>query len=139
MPSGTKIHREESSRSIWQGSIIFLFYSRIQSNTWSEYQIFLVTGANSGVGAELAKILYGKNATVYVAARSKQKALDAIEEMKTAHPESTGRLVFLQLDLSDLTTIKSSAEEFLAAESRLDVLWLNAGVSHVISQSCNFI
>ncbi|KAJ6088344.1 short-chain dehydrogenase [Penicillium sp. IBT 16267x] len=91
-------------------------------------KIFLVTGANSGVGYELAKILYGQNATVYVAARSKQKALDAIQEIKTAHPESTGRLVFLQLDLSDLTTIKSSADEFLAAESRLDVLWLNAGV-----------
>ncbi|KAJ5563916.1 hypothetical protein N7513_000158 [Penicillium frequentans] len=91
-------------------------------------KIFLVTGANSGVGAELAKILYGKNATVYVAARSKEKALDAIEEIKAAHPESSGRLMFLHLDLSDLTTIKSSADAYLAAESRLDVLWLNAGV-----------
>jgi NAD(P)-dependent dehydrogenase (short-subunit alcohol dehydrogenase family) len=91
-------------------------------------KVFLVTGANSGVGAELAKILYGRNATVYVAARSQEKALAAIEEIKTAHPESTGRLMFLQLDLSDLTTIKSSADEFLAVETRLDVLWLNAGV-----------
>jgi NAD(P)-dependent dehydrogenase (short-subunit alcohol dehydrogenase family) len=91
-----------------------------------------VTGANSGVGAELAKILYGRNATVYVAARSQEKALAAIEEIKTAHPESTGRLMFLQLDLSDLTTIKSSADEFLAVETRLDVLWLNAGVGYAI-------
>lgn len=93
-----------------------------------------MTGANSGVGAELAKILYGKNATVYVAARSKEKALDAIEGIKAAHPESTGRLMFLHLDLSDLTTIKSSADAYLAAESRLDVLWLNAGVGSVICQ-----
>ncbi|KAJ5768884.1 short-chain dehydrogenase [Penicillium odoratum] len=91
-------------------------------------KVFIVTGANSGVGAELAKILYGQNATVYIGARSKEKAMDAIEEIKTAHPDSTGRLVFLQLDLSDLTTIQRSADEFLAAESRLDVLWLNAGV-----------
>ena len=36
-----------------------------------------------------------------------------------------GRVV---LDLDDLATIKSSAEEYIAKESRLDVLWLNAGV-----------
>jgi len=59
--------------------------------------------------------------------------------MKTAHPESTGRLVYLHLDLSDLSTIKGSADEFLAAESRLDVLWLNAGVSYVIYQTYNCI
>ncbi|KAJ5935962.1 short-chain dehydrogenase [Penicillium verhagenii] len=91
-------------------------------------KVFIVTGANSGVGAELAKILYSRNATVYVAARSEEKAVTAIKEMEIAHPESTGKLVFLRLDLSDLTTIQGSAEEFLAVESRLDVLWLNAGV-----------
>lgn len=48
--------------------------------------------------------------------------------MKAAYPESKGKAIFLSLDLSDLTTIKSSADEFLAKESRLDVLWLNAGV-----------
>ena len=48
--------------------------------------------------------------------------------MKQAHPKSTGGLVFLSLDLNDLSTIKKTAEVFLAAESRLDVLWLNAGV-----------
>ncbi|KAJ5701449.1 short-chain dehydrogenase [Penicillium malachiteum] len=93
-------------------------------------KVFIVTGANSGVGAELAEILYAHNATVYVAARSKEKANFAIEKIKTAQSTSasTGKLAFLHLDLADLTTIKASAEEFLAAESRLDVLWLNAGV-----------
>ncbi|KAJ5107690.1 hypothetical protein N7456_004365, partial [Penicillium angulare] len=91
-------------------------------------KIFIVTGANSGVGAELTKILYGNNATVYVAARSEKKAMDAIAEIRSEHPNSGGKLVFLQLDLSDLTTIKASAQSFLDAESRLDVLWLNAGV-----------
>lgn len=37
-------------------------------------------------------------------------------------------MVFLHLDLDDLTTIKKSAEEFLSKETKLDVLWNNAGV-----------
>lgn len=48
--------------------------------------------------------------------------------MKKTHPDSKGGLVFLSLDLADLTTIKASASQFLAAESRLDVLFNNAGV-----------
>jgi retinol dehydrogenase-12 len=39
-----------------------------------------------------------------------------------------GELIFLRLDLADLTTIKISAMEFLAKETRLDSIWHNAGV-----------
>lgn len=34
----------------------------------------------------------------------------------------------MNLDLSDLSTIKGSAQAFLSAENRLDVVWHNAGV-----------
>lgn len=87
-----------------------------------------MTGSNAGVGKALATILYGADATVYVAARNAEKAEKAINEMKTAHPNSKGSLTFLHLDLNDLTTIKKSAEEFLSKEKKLDVLWNNAGV-----------
>jgi NAD(P)-dependent dehydrogenase (short-subunit alcohol dehydrogenase family) len=91
-------------------------------------QVFIVTGSSSGVGKELAQILYSHNAKVYIAARSPEKATKAIESIKTAVPKSAGELVFLHLDLDDLTTIKKSAEEFLSKETKLDVLWNNAGV-----------
>lgn len=80
------------------------------------------------MGEQLAQILYQHNAKVYIAARSETKAAKAIEQMKSQFPESTGQLVFLHLDLDDLTTIKSSAEDFLSKEKRVDVLWNNAGV-----------
>ena len=91
-------------------------------------KVYLITGANTGVGKALAGLLYAAHAKVYIAARTASKANDAISSLQAEHPDSKGQLIFLQLDLADLPTIKASAEEFLRAESRLDVLFNNAGV-----------
>ena len=48
--------------------------------------------------------------------------------MKDLYPDSNGQLEYVHLDLSDLGTIKRSAHYFLEKESRLNVLWNNAGV-----------
>lgn len=87
-----------------------------------------MTGGYTGVGFELAKLLYQRNATVYVAGRSKEKGDQALSALKEQYPDSKGKLAFLQLDLADQSTIKKSAEEFMSKESRLDVLTQNAGV-----------
>ncbi|KAF4632434.1 hypothetical protein G7Y89_g5702 [Cudoniella acicularis] len=79
-----------------------------------EGKVYIVTGSNTGVGKCLAQLLYSKNATVYIAARSRPKSEKAIEGIIAAHPRSSGKLVFLPLDLSDLTTIKASVTEFLS-------------------------
>ncbi|KAG0650273.1 Short-chain dehydrogenase reductase [Hyphodiscus hymeniophilus] len=91
-------------------------------------KVFIVTGGYAGVGAEMVKILYEKNAVVYIAGRNASKADIAIKKILSTVPKSTGRLEFLQLDLDDFTQIKPAAEKFLAQEKRLDVLWNNAGV-----------
>lgn len=91
-------------------------------------KVCIITGANTGVGFELAKILYGANARVYIAGRSVEKCAAAVESLKALHPNSKGSLEVLKLDLADLTTIKGSASQFLEKEKRLDILWNNAGV-----------
>jgi retinol dehydrogenase-12 len=80
------------------------------------------------VGKELAQTLYAHDAKVYIAARSKERAGQVMEEIGANFPASKGELVYLHLDLEDLSTIKASAEEFLGKEDRLDVLWNNAAV-----------
>ncbi|KAI0334991.1 NAD-P-binding protein [Cubamyces sp. BRFM 1775] len=88
-------------------------------------KVILVTGGNTGIGREIVKRSLMKNAKVYLAARSQQKAERAIQELR----EETGKeALFLQLDLSDLNAVKKAAEEFKQRESQLDVLYLNAGV-----------
>jgi NAD(P)-dependent dehydrogenase (short-subunit alcohol dehydrogenase family) len=87
-----------------------------------------VTGANTGIGKAVAEILYSKNATVWLACRNEEKAQEAMRSIREKAPSSTGKLKFLKLDLSDLNTIKQTVDTFLAQESRLDVLFNNAGV-----------
>ncbi|KAJ3505912.1 hypothetical protein NM208_g16140 [Fusarium decemcellulare] len=91
-------------------------------------QIYIVTGGNSGIGKELARMLYSRNGTIYVGARSEEKAKRAIDDIRRAEPSSTGALVFLHLDLADLRSIKNSVESFTLRENRLDVLFNNAGI-----------
>lgn len=68
-----------------------------------------------------------------MAGRSETKAQQAIQDIKLSvsepEPEPTARLEFLQLVLDDLATIKASVDSFTSRESRLDVLFNNAGIS----------
>ncbi|KAJ7065637.1 NAD-P-binding protein [Mycena amicta] len=92
-------------------------------------QIILVTGGNTGIGLETIRQLVRKDAAkVYLAARSPEKAAKAIESLEAAKDASKGQVVFLQLDLADLKSVRRASEEFLAKEERLDVLFNNGGV-----------
>ncbi|CAE6523748.1 unnamed protein product [Rhizoctonia solani] len=89
-------------------------------------QVVIVTGGNAGVGKETCKALLNKNAKVYLAARSKSRADDAIEWLKS---ETNGKApIFLELDLGNLASIRKAAEEFKSKEQELHVLFNNAGV-----------
>ena len=91
-------------------------------------RVFLITGGNSGLGFELAKMLYGLNATVYIASRSVKKTEAAIQMIRTEVRTKAGRVEGLKLDLENLVSIRQSAHDFLAREERLDVLVHNAGI-----------
>jgi NAD(P)-dependent dehydrogenase (short-subunit alcohol dehydrogenase family) len=94
-------------------------------------KVFMVTGANQGIGYELVKLLYHTGATIYLAGRSEERVKTAIKQIQEAHkppPLTPSVLRYLPLDLNDLTTIKASAAEFAAQEKKLDILWNNAGI-----------
>lgn len=66
-----------------------------------------------------------------MASRSETKARTAIKEVKALETETPGEVRFLHLDLADLASVKSAAEELTRQEPKLHVLWNNAGISPV--------
>lgn len=84
-----------------------------------------ITGANTGLGFEAAKVLAGNNARVLIGCRSKDKAQQARKDILAQHPEADVAIV--ELDLSNLASVKKAAAK-VAKEERLDVLINNAGI-----------
>lgn len=63
--------------------------------------------------------------------RSQARAYAAIDKIKKEHPSALVR--FIQFDLTDFTSGKTAAADFLSKETRLDILINNAGlVSNVL-------
>lgn len=73
------------------------------------------------------KALARNGANVYLAARNREKGLDAIERIKAAGlSPGNGQIELLELDLAAPKLAKTAAEEFLKKEERLDILVNNA-------------
>lgn len=89
-------------------------------------RIAIVTGANSGIGWDTARVLAQKGATVIMACRSLQRATPAAEQITALNPK--GKIVVMSLDLGDLDSVRTFAAEFLAQYQQLDLLINNAGV-----------
>ncbi len=86
---------------------------------------FVVTGANTGLGYETARVLSARGARVLIACRSREKAEDAIARIQQANGDVD--VSFVPLDLGDLSSVRACAQT-LAGEPRIDVLINNAGV-----------
>ncbi|MFG3160690.1 SDR family NAD(P)-dependent oxidoreductase [Streptomyces sp. NPDC048232] len=81
--------------------------------------VTLVTGANKGLGFETAKQLLALGHVVYVGARDAERGEKAAAELGAR---------FVQLDVTDDTSVSGALAAIDAAEGRLDVLVHNAGV-----------
>lgn len=86
---------------------------------------FIVTGANTGIGFEIASTLAARRARVLLACRDERKAEAAIGQIRLKN--AAANLAFLPLDLADLTSVRNAAK-LAEKEPRIDVLINNAGV-----------
>ncbi|MFB6346569.1 MAG: oxidoreductase [bacterium] len=89
-------------------------------------KVFVVTGANSGLGFAATKGLAAKNATVVMACRSQDRAEVAAGEIREEHPDAD--LDIILLDLASLDSVQTFAEQFHQKYDHLHGLLNNAGI-----------
>jgi NAD(P)-dependent dehydrogenase (short-subunit alcohol dehydrogenase family) len=86
-------------------------------------KIALVTGANKGIGFEVARELARLGLRVFLGARDAKAGHAAAEKLR-----GNGDVEFLKIDIADANSVREAADELLRHCDRLDVLINNAGI-----------
>lgn len=92
-------------------------------------RITLITGGNKGLGFETAKTLKEFGQKVYIGSRNEERGRKAAEELGVE---------FVQLDVTDDTSVQSAYQTIVDKEGRLDVLINNAGISGGFRKPADF-
>jgi NAD(P)-dependent dehydrogenase (short-subunit alcohol dehydrogenase family) len=105
------------------------------SDNWTEQHIpdqrgrvAIVTGANTGLGFETARMLAEHGASVVMAVRDVDKGRQAAARI-------TGDVSVQALDLTSLESVRAAAADLRAAHPRIDLLINNAGVMYTPKQT----
>jgi NAD(P)-dependent dehydrogenase (short-subunit alcohol dehydrogenase family) len=94
------------------------------SDIKAQMKTALVTGANKGIGFEVARQLAGRGFHVFIGARNRGAGGKAADEIAKGGRKAT----FLEIDVADNASVTSAAREFLKGGDHLDVLVNNAGI-----------
>jgi NAD(P)-dependent dehydrogenase (short-subunit alcohol dehydrogenase family) len=90
-------------------------------------KIVLITGANSGIGKETARVLAERGATIIMICRNKERGEAALQELKEKTHSNNFELLIA--DLANPESIRNIVTEFKEKYDRLDVLINNAGLT----------
>lgn len=93
-------------------------------------RIALVTGANKGIGFETVRQLRREGFRVFLGARDEEAGRTAADKLnhEARQKEDYGEVSFLNIDITNIDSIKTAAEEFGKQIDRLDALVNNAGI-----------
>jgi dehydrogenase/reductase SDR family protein 12 len=105
-------------------------------NTDLRQKVVVVTGANSGLGKEIATYAAAKGAKVYMLCRSQERAAaakkDMIQQIETYDSSSSSslqdRLNIVLVDVAELQQVREAVQQLQKQETKVDALVCNAGV-----------
>ena len=91
-------------------------------------RLAIITGSNTGLGYDTARVLAARGAKVVMAVRDTAKGAAAAARIRSLTPGAD--VTVQKLDLGSLASVKESATEMAAAFPRIDLLINNAGVMY---------
>jgi NAD(P)-dependent dehydrogenase (short-subunit alcohol dehydrogenase family) len=134
----------QSSISFLQNAFPNSTYPIFKKSSAMSSKVILVTGANTGIGFELVRLLAEKGYTVYLGARNEHAGKVAVcvllffwnlyilmnlfYDRDQLHADGLTTVKFVRLDVTDAATIHAAKETIEKAEEKLDVLVNNAGM-----------
>ena len=108
--------------------------------TWTEKdvpdesgRVAIVTGSNTGLGYDTARVLAARGARVVMAVRDTAKGDAAAARIRELSPGA--EVTVHALDLGSLASVRAAAAELAAAHPRIDLLINNAGVMYPPKQT----
>jgi len=117
------------------GTTLALFLIRkYMSRKWGSFtsdlrldgKVIIITGGNTGLGAETAKVMAAKGATIVLACRNWDRTKDFLAQLRKS--SGNNDVHFMKLDLASLQSVRDFVQEFQDKYNRLDILVCNAGV-----------
>ncbi len=94
---------------------------------------YVITGANAGAGFQAARTFLSKDAKVVMLNRSAEKSTVAVKELKEEFGAEAD-VSFVRMDLSDLASVRTAAEEVMKTVPQIDALICNAAIAQVPTQ-----
>ena len=91
-------------------------------------RVFAVTGANSGIGKQLARELNERGGKVYMLVRDVERGQQAKRALAMKYGCDSSRLLIEQCDLADYKSVRACAARLANAEPHLNALVNNAGI-----------
>lgn len=96
-------------------------------------RVAIVTGSNTGLGYETARVLADRGAQVVIAVRDTAKGEQAAARIRAAVPDADLKVV--ALDLGSLQSVRTAAAQLKTDHPRIDLLINNAGVMYPPKQT----
>ena len=91
----------------------------------SERRVAVVTGANKGIGLEIARQLAREGVTVFIGSRDEDRGRAAAEKLRAEGLDARP----LRLDVTDDASVAAAASLLEKSPGRLDILVNNAGIA----------
>ena len=94
---------------------------------------FVITGATSGTGYQAVRTLLSKGAKVVMLNRNSEKS-DTVKDNLKAEFGKTAPISYVQMDLSELASVRRAADKILEKTNKIDALICNAAIAQVPKQ-----